>query len=223
MTYGRGRCRQCEASLWAAGRRRSDAKFCSADCRVAAHRAGGYKNPPIPPRLPRDLICTQCGEKFSQSGRGSNRLICYDEACVKAKKLADSRVFHERRVTDGRWDVQKAKRRKHEPRPCADCGKTLRIGYRCRPCGQMLRQAIGKTSRITAHRRAVFERDGWICQLCDKPIDPGLTGPAPLSASIDHVKPLRELMKEYGADFVDDEANWQAAHLVCNTRKGARP
>lgn len=61
-------------------------------------------------------------------------------------------------------------------------------------------------------RRAIFERDGWICRPCGAPIDPELTFPHPGSASIDHRDP----------DGPHDPSNWQAAHLACNVAKGRK-
>lgn len=63
----------------------------------------------------------------------------------------------------------------------------------------------------------IFERDGWRCLIpgCGRPIQHDLRHPDPISASIDHIVPLSR-----GGD--DTEANKRAAHLVCNTRRGAR-
>ena len=67
----------------------------------------------------------------------------------------------------------------------------------------------------TYDRTVIFERDGWVCQLCYLPIDPEVTWPNPGFGTIDHIVPL-----VLGGS--DTEDNVQAAHLVCNTRKGAR-
>ena len=64
-------------------------------------------------------------------------------------------------------------------------------------------------------RESIFARDGWICGICDQPIDSTLRSPDPDSASIDHVVPLSA-----GGD--DTPANVQAAHYGCNSRKHAR-
>lgn len=64
-------------------------------------------------------------------------------------------------------------------------------------------------------RPEVFARDGYTCQLCGDPIDPRLTYPDPMSASLDHVVPLSK-----GGPHTFD--NCQAAHLRCNLSKGAR-
>lgn len=61
----------------------------------------------------------------------------------------------------------------------------------------------------------VYERDEWICGLCDKPVDRDSKWPAPLSPSLDHVTPL-----SLGGHHVYE--NVQLAHLRCNVSKGAR-
>jgi hypothetical protein len=61
-------------------------------------------------------------------------------------------------------------------------------------------------------RRRVFERDGWICQLCHAPIDSELAFPHPGFATVDHRDP----------DGPHDPSNWQAAHLACNVSKGRK-
>jgi hypothetical protein len=61
----------------------------------------------------------------------------------------------------------------------------------------------------------VYERDSWMCGICGDPIDPALKWPEPRSASLDHVLPL-------AANGEHTRANTQAAHLLCNIRKGAR-
>jgi 5-methylcytosine-specific restriction endonuclease McrA len=71
--------------------------------------------------------------------------------------------------------------------------------------------AIGERFEIVD----VFERDGWMCQLCGEPIDPTLRSPHRLSATIDHVLPIRR----GGAHTL---ANVQAAHYGCNASKGDR-
>lgn len=64
-------------------------------------------------------------------------------------------------------------------------------------------------------RFVVFERDGYICGLCDAPIDMDAKPKSPLSPSLDHIIPL----SRGGAHSYE---NAQAAHLFCNISKGAR-
>ena len=61
----------------------------------------------------------------------------------------------------------------------------------------------------------IYVRDGWLCGICGHAIDPDLRWPDPMSVSLDHVVALAN-----GGDH--SAANLQAAHLVCNIRKGAR-
>lgn len=60
----------------------------------------------------------------------------------------------------------------------------------------------------------IFERDGWICQICGRKINKKLKWPNPLSKSIDHIIPFIR-----GGS--DSPINVQAAHLRCNLSKNA--
>lgn len=62
-------------------------------------------------------------------------------------------------------------------------------------------------------RIEVYERDGWICQLCKKVVNPQLSFPNPACASLDHVIPLSR-----GGGH--KTTNVQLAHLRCNTSRG---
>ena len=67
--------------------------------------------------------------------------------------------------------------------------------------------------------RQVFERDNWICHICNKKINRKAVAPQWDSASIDHVIALARGRANGG---VHSYANCKAAHLRCNIRKGAR-
>lgn len=64
-------------------------------------------------------------------------------------------------------------------------------------------------------RAEIFERDGWICQLCLAPVDRSATFPDPASVSLDHIIPIARGGKH-------SRANSQTACLGCNVRKGVR-
>lgn len=57
------------------------------------------------------------------------------------------------------------------------------------------------------------ERDGWVCWLCEQPIDPDAVLGAPQRASIDHVVP-----KSRGGPT--EPANLRLAHARCNGERG---
>lgn len=59
----------------------------------------------------------------------------------------------------------------------------------------------------------VFERDQWTCGICNQVIPMQDKWPDPQSASIDHIVPL-------SLGGAHSYQNIQAAHLVCNMRKG---
>lgn len=60
----------------------------------------------------------------------------------------------------------------------------------------------------------IFERDGWVCQICGQKINKRLKYPNPRAGSIDHIVPLSK-----GGD--DSPINVQASHLRCNVGKHA--
>jgi 5-methylcytosine-specific restriction endonuclease McrA len=61
----------------------------------------------------------------------------------------------------------------------------------------------------------IFDRDGWVCQLCLEPVDPTLRYPDTMRVSIDHIVPI----SKGGHDTRD---NVQCSHLRCNISKGNR-
>lgn len=64
----------------------------------------------------------------------------------------------------------------------------------------------------TFDRFEIFERDNWICQLCDEPIDKTLKFPDRHSATVDHITPISRGGKH-------ERSNAQAAHNFCNSSK----
>jgi len=60
----------------------------------------------------------------------------------------------------------------------------------------------------------IYQRDGWICQICNATVDQELKWPDPYSPSLDHIIPIAK-----GGNHVED--NVQLAHLQCNMRKSA--
>jgi 5-methylcytosine-specific restriction endonuclease McrA len=87
------------------------------------------------------------------------------------------------------------------------------LNARSRGAGQRAKKLGLPYERISAE--VVIVRDGWICGLCSCEIDREAVWPQPQSASIDHIIPVSR-----GGSHTYD--NVQAAHLVCNLRKGNR-
>lgn len=62
---------------------------------------------------------------------------------------------------------------------------------------------------------AIYERDGWTCQLCMEPVDPALPPGDVWSATLDHIVPQSHMLIP---DHSDD--NLRLAHLWCNSVRG---
>lgn len=65
----------------------------------------------------------------------------------------------------------------------------------------------------------VFERDKWRCYRCGKKVNPNLAYPHKMSASVDHLIPLKPRTGEPGEDTYE---NVMCTHLTCNLSKGNR-
>ncbi|MGY1773512.1 HNH endonuclease [Blastococcus sp. SYSU D00813] len=63
--------------------------------------------------------------------------------------------------------------------------------------------------------KALWERDGGLCGICDEPIELELRWPDPMCLTVDHVIALAD-------GGLHEPANAQPAHMRCNARKGAR-
>lgn len=101
-------------------------------------------------------------------------------------------------------------------------GEFLRMGLNalqseCRACHLM--RASDRRAKVKlgerVYRSKVYERDGWICQVCGLLVDPALRHPNRMAASLDHRVPLAR-------GGTHTFANCQLAHFSCNARKGAR-
>lgn len=155
--------------------------------------------------LPHVLICTHCREPFLSERQGKKYCTKRCSKEVQAINLG------------------------YRNRECRDCGTHL--GYKSLKnlCASCQRSSL-KLSRVHSKdaRRArlkschyepvnriqIFERDKWICGLCDEFVDKSVSYPDPRSASLDHIVPLA-----LGGDHTKE--NCQLAHLDCNIRKGA--
>ena len=164
--------------------------------------------------------CRQCGNFFTYDRRPGQRGRDRDFCSRKC-----GRKFGKRRVEEAK---------------CLTCGKPYRPmhGNTQRYCSihcrryPLARLYESKTDRNAAHRarrqlrisnaayerftrREIFERDGWLCQLCGDPVERGPGATRNLSPSLDHVVPLVR-----GGGHT--RANVQCAHWICNSKKTFR-
>lgn len=162
---------------------------------------------------PRELNCAHCGDRFTSSkadGKFCSR-GCKD--AHRSKEQAEARM-------EAKPD-----------RNCPICGESIPRTVRAdkvfcsQSCTQRARfnsskadrrlrvEHVGDTIRIS--RAVIYERDGWVCQLCGEPIDRTLAWPDMMRASVDHIVPV-----SMGGS--NETTNLQAAHMQCNVATGNR-
>lgn len=193
------RCPACDEPVPPMKSQGNPRRWCSERCRVFFYRNG--------PR--RKKRCEGCNELLPLRS-STNKRWCSDSC----------RLNSQYEPTDGSAWVR-------VEYTCEGCGQTFRSkdDARIRFCSQSCSQSATNFARRVARygsdsesfaRTDIFERDGWICGLCNEEIDQWLGWPDPMSASLDHIVPL----SQGGAH---SRANTQATHLRCNIAKGARP
>lgn len=70
----------------------------------------------------------------------------------------------------------------------------------------------GAKTQETILHEVIAERDGFICHLCNEPVDMSLSRRSHFGATLDHVIPISK-------GGLDTEANVKLAHWICNVRK----
>lgn len=217
-------CLGCGGPIREPKARGSKPQYCDDTCRRSAHerrrRESGQRDAELAAkRLANDLkpkpvhTCLQCKASFTSTHRKST--FCSSK-CLN-------------RYTD-----------LNNPLRCseADCGRGVRakglcaMHWRCkaRADGREAPEPWSERRKANYHKRRaqklgtqvedirpvdIYERDIWLCGLCLTPVDPDVSWPDPMSASLDHVLPLSK-----GGTHTYE--NVQLAHLTCNVSKGNR-
>ena len=112
--------------------------------------------------------------------------------------------------------------------PCAWCGTHFTIAhqtssrYCSRQCGKSAakaerRRLRGGFSISPRDRRAIYERDGWVCQLCGDPIDRDAHYQGDYAPSLDHIECQSWVL-------IPDHSlrNLRTAHRYCNAVRSNR-
>jgi 5-methylcytosine-specific restriction endonuclease McrA len=90
--------------------------------------------------------------------------------------------------------------------------------YCCEACKQKVRSHVNRAKKYDngpidfIGPEIVYKKAGYVCGICNKPVDPSLDYPDPESPSLDHIMPL-----SLGGTHTWD--NVQLAHLRCNEKK----
>jgi len=102
---------------------------------------------------------------------------------------------------------------------CRPCALAYTVAYQTEFPETVWRHAAARRARINQarledfDRLEIFERDHWICQICNRPVDREKPWRKPTSPSLDHIVPVAR-----GGEH--SRANAQTACLRCNMRKG---
>lgn len=195
-------CPRCQtyrtASAFTPDKQKRDglASWCK-PCMAANARELRQREPSIYLRLKVAAACVQCGSAFLADKRRT--LHCSTECRRAGKKRAD--LVYQLRFPERHSEANRRYR--------------LRFPHKGREKSRMYRARKAAATVEPVPEKRVFERDGWICRICGEEIDRTLIWPDPMSPSLDHIMPLVR-----GGPHT--MANCQAAHLVCNLRKGDR-
>lgn len=194
-----------------------------------AHDGGGCRRREIQHRQAKrySITCAQCGEsaevtKVKAQYCGS---ACWQKARLVALKAHHSQMTLWRKTPKrARLSGRRRQRRSYVwiCGTCPCCGEsfiTLQpegryCSLRCqRRAGKDRRRAVQRDAYVApVNRRAIFERDGWRCQLCGVDVQRETVVPQPWAPVVDHVVPLAK-------GGTHEPANAQTAHYLCNSIK----
>jgi 5-methylcytosine-specific restriction endonuclease McrA len=223
-------CAKCGAEFAA---RRSDTLYCTPLCQRRAfadslktdgryERLMAYKREKTGAHL---RTCVDCGRPLPRGRREDPR--CRE--CWAKPKLPDLgarlRARAEKRAADAATGVDRSTIRRFVEGRCAWCRERF-CGYSysdtlprfCSPKCKRRVDIRGKKDRKISktNRLAVFERDNWICHICNTPVNRAVKAPMPDAPVIDHVVAL-------AVGGAHAFGNWKTAHFICNAHKRDLP
>jgi hypothetical protein len=211
--------------------RTSRAKVCRAEaCQRRANadrmreyfrRIGGNRH-----RTTYPYVCADCGTPSRSESRDTERCA----SCA-------NRVRPRRRKGKGLVHVgppnfcplpERHPARRNPPKPrtwyagrCGHCGDAFVCAQpKTRYCSPACGRGAGKRRRgyfspSPRARRAIYERDGWVCQLCFEPVDRDLHPSAAWAASLDHIR-----CQSWDEKPDHSPSNLRLAHRWCNSVRG---
>lgn len=196
-------CELCHASI--ARTARVGTRYCSTSCQAAASKRRVREN--VKPFV-RYLHCQHCGNPLHGKRAG-------------AKFCSEKCEYDERNVPGSHLD-------RVSRRSCEQCGGVIpsegRIGrkYCSNDCTVRSNQVMRRARRrgLPAEkfsRFEIFERDGWVCHICRKPVERDLSVYGPESPTMDHLIPLA-----HPATAGHVRTNVALAHRRCNIGKNHR-
>ena len=216
------RCDECRAAKAAKQRRLY---------RAYAERTGkGYqKSEATKAWVPRPRVCERCGGVY----RGWGERFC-SQKCNGAALSAELRgvsctdVVHVPKVHPS-WEGQDLSRGwTLHGCECRWCGATFvmlhqRVTYCSTRCARSASRAKRRADRgefwiSRRDRLRIYERDRWVCQLCDGEVDRGAHYLDDLAPSLDHIE-----CQSWSLVPDHSPSNLRLAHRICNALRGDRP
>lgn len=176
-------------------------KYCSVKCNLRVQSRRSRRRITSIPIAERQ--CRECGSIYTPKRAAT---VYCSTACYRRGNQKRPKFKREIRACEECGREYEAWR--HDQRFCAEKCSHL---YHCR--AHMNRKRSGAHAPYID--REIFERDGWMCWLCNEPVDPTLSRRAKRGATIDHVVPL----SKGGADVPE---NVRLAHMQCNREKSTR-
>lgn len=178
-------------------RRRANAKYCSDRCRAIRARERNQVRWASQGRIP----CDECGEPTGWRDTPAHRKRSPNPICNPCRRARPG-YRPSRLAARGVTETHLCERCKEQWTRIATKGQRPRY---CPGCRVDYRRWIP-----VAVRRGVYERDGWVCQICLESVDESLIGStSPWRPSLDHVVPRSE-----GGS--DDPDNLRLSHFWCN-------
>lgn len=209
LPYGPATCTGCGLAFTRSRQHRRGSATCSTRCTEWIGRIGTTELVPW-------RSCVVCGSPFVNQRPA---LLCSSECRMAQARSEAARYYTPTPVRRYECIVcqetfERAGRH-GKPQTCsAACQRRLPSAIEGKANRRARRRALKRTATVEiVYRRVVYDRDGWTCQLCTKPLRRDVRAPHPLSATLDHIVPLAS-----GGDH--SYRNIQAAHFICNSRKG---
>jgi len=175
-----------------------------------------------------EYTCPMCGDSFVKEAARANRyknVFCSPDCNV----LYQMQYLERRPATLKAMATRAAKKLASSVQPEAPqcvvhystckvcntlmCHENARKSYCSKRCDNRAR-GLRRGKRHNIRRVAVFERDAYMCWICNQRCDASLTVPHRLAATIDHLIP-----QSFGGNH--DLDNLATAHLHCNSSRGA--
>ena len=176
--------------------------YCSRKCCMRVQNRRSRRR--IAPVVVARSTCRECGVDFAPKRAAS---VYCSRACYTAGNKKRPKFVRETRTCVECGASYEAWR--YDQRFCQN---SCAHAFHCRAHMNRARGGIVHAAYID---RDIFDRDGWVCWLCEEPVDPSISRRDRLGATIDHVVPL----SKGGAD---DPVNLRLAHRHCNNTKSTR-